>query len=156
MFCLSGLNSASLWTKIIGEYANTQFPDTGVDFDPVETVITAQMCSATGMIANSYCPKGGTGYWKSTYAPYCDGNHYVAPSPSTTPSTQTPEYGPSGGDTGTGGGWVDPGTGGGWVDPGTGGGTVDPGTGGGTGGDVGGWVDPGTGGGDAGTGGESW
>ena len=151
---LSGLNSASLWTKIIGEYANTQFPDTGVDFDPVETVITAQMCSATGMIANSYCPKGGTGYWKSTYAPYCDGNHYVAPSPSTTPSTQTPEYGPSGGDTGTGGGWVDPGTGGGWVDPGTGGG--DTGTGGGTGGDVGGWVDPGTGGGDAGTGGESW
>ena len=162
----SGIQSAAVWNRIIGEYANTMFPDTGVDFDPVDSVITAQMCAATGMIANSYCPKGSTGYWKSTYAPYCDGSHGgVLVGQNTTTQQQQPEYGT--GDTGTGAGtgggdtgWVDPGTGGGTVDPGTGGGTVDPGTGGGTvdpgtgGGDTG-WVDPGTGGGDAGTG-EIW
>lgn len=155
----SSIKSAGLWNTIIGEYANTMFPDTGVDFDPVDSVISASMCTATGMIANQYCPKGLTGYWKPSNAPYCDGNHYIPPDPSTT----QPEYGT--GDTGTGG-WTDPnagGTGGGWVDPGTGGdagtggGWVDPGTGGGdTGGWVdpgtgGGWVDPGAGGGDAGT-----
>lgn len=142
----SSIKSAGLWNTIIGEYANTQFPDTGVDFDPVESVVCASMCSSTGMIAGAYCPRGATGYWKSTNAPYCDGNHYIAPSPSS-----TPEYG-----TGTGGGtvWGDPnaGTGGGagTVDPnGTGGGagTVDPnGTGGGAG-----TADP-----NAGTGGETW
>lgn len=142
----SSIKSAGLWNTIIGEYANTQFPDTGVDFDPVESVVCASMCSSTGMIAGAYCPRGATGYWKSTNAPYCDGNHYIAPSPSS-----TPEYG-----TGTGGGtvWGDPnaGTGGGagTVDPnGTGGGagTVDPnGTGGGAGA-----ADP-----NAGTGGETW
>ena len=114
---------------------------------PVDTVIAAPMCTATGMIANQYCPKGITGYWKSTYAPYCDGNHYVPSAPST-PSA-TPEYG-TGGNTGTGNtGWVDPNAGntGGWVDPNAGGST---------GGDTGGWVDPnagGTAGGDTGAGG---
>ena len=160
----SGIQSAALWSRIIGEYANTMFPDTGVDFDPVDTVITAQMCASTGMIANSYCPKGSTGYWKSSYAPYCDGSHGgLLVGQNTAPQQQQqPEYGTGDTGTGTGGGTVDPGTGGGdtgWVDPGTGGGTVDPGTGGG---DTG-WVDPGTGGGDtgtgggdAGTGGETW
>ncbi len=139
----SNLKSAGIWNTVIGEYANTMFPDTGVDFTPVDTVIAAPMCTATGMIANQYCPKGITGYWKSTYAPYCDGNHYVPSAPST-----TPEYGV--GDTGTGNtGWVDPNAGntGGWVDPNAGGST---------GGDTGGWVDPnagGTAGGDTGAGG---
>ena len=162
----SGIQSAAVWNKIIGEYANTQFPDTGVDFDPVDTVIAAPICSASGMIANSYCPKGSTGYWKSSYAPYCDGSHGIVIGAQQT-TQQQPEYGPGTGgavvDPGTGGGTVDPGTGGGeTVDPGTGGGgTVDPGTGGGgtvdpgTGGGSG-WVDPGTGGGDAGAGGEGW
>lgn len=163
------LSSANIWNTIIGEYANTMFPDTGVDFDPVDTVIAAPMCSATGMIANQYCPKGATGYWKSTHAPYCDGNHYIAPSTSTT----QPEYGPgtgtgtgNGAGTGTGtGGWTDPNAGGGWVDPNaggtTGGGWVDPNAGGTTGGDTGtggGWVDPNAGGatgGDTGTGGDA-
>lgn len=160
------LSSANIWNTIIGEYANTMFPDTGVDFDPVDTVIAAPMCSATGMIATQYCPKGATGYWKSTHAPYCDGNHYIAP----TPSTTQPEYGTGTGN-GTGnstGGWTDPNaggnTGGGWVDPNaggnTGGGWVDPNAGGntGTGGDTGGWVDPNAGGatgGDTGTGGDA-
>ncbi len=158
----SSIKSAGIWNTVIGEYANTMFPDTGVDFDPVDTVISAPMCTATGMIANQYCPKGITGYWKSTNAPYCDGNHWVPPDPSTT----QPEYGT--GDTGTGtGGWTDPNAGGGtggWVDPnaggtggdaGTGGGWVDPGTGGG---DTGGWVDPNAGGatgGDTGAGGDT-
>ncbi len=162
----SGVNSAAIWNRIIGEYANTMFPDTGVDFDPVDTVITAQMCASTGMIANSYCPKGSTGYWKSSYAPYCDGSHGgLLVGQSTTTPQQQPEYGTGDTGAGTGGGTIDPGTGGGTVDPGTGGGTVDPGTGGGdtgwvdpgTGGGDTGWVDPGTGGGgDAGTGGETW
>ena len=74
--CLpSNFKSAQVWYNVIGEYANTQFSDTPADFDPCPTVIQAAMCSATGMIAGPYCPKGITGYWKSTNAPVCNGSH---------------------------------------------------------------------------------
>lgn len=144
----TSLKAAQVWKNIIGDYADTMFSDTGTDFDRVDSVIDGPMCTATGCIAGEYCPRGVTGYWKSSNAPFCTGGHYVAPDPSdyTDPGTGTDD--PSGA-----GGWVDPGTGGGeepggWVDPGTGGyedpgGWVDPGTGGD---DPGGWVDPGTGG----------
>lgn len=159
----SSLKSAQIWQNIIGEYANTQFTDTPTDFEQCDAVIQMPMCSVTGMMAGEYCPKGITGYWKPSLAPTCDGNHYIAPSPSQTPSPTEP--GNTTVDPGTGGGTVDPGTGGGTVDPGTGGGNVDPGTGGGTvdpgtGGDPGngGWVDPGTGGdpGTSGGDGQTW
>ncbi|MDE5582967.1 MAG: transglycosylase domain-containing protein [Ruminococcus sp.] len=71
----SNFKSAQVWNNIIGEYANTMFPDTGADFDPVDTVIEASMCASSGMIAGKYCSKGITGYWKSTYAPECTGSH---------------------------------------------------------------------------------
>ena len=32
------------------------------------------MCTASGNIAGSSCPKGITGYWKSTNAPKCTGH----------------------------------------------------------------------------------
>lgn len=149
----SSIKSAAVWNTIIGEYANTMFPDTGTDFTPCDTVIQAPMCTATGMIAGENCPKGITGYWKSSFAPYCDGNHYIPPDPSEQGATE-----PGGAaNPGTGGGTADPGTGGGTGDPGTG----DPGAGGGTGdsGTDGGWVDPGAGGGaaDPGAGdGQTW
>ena len=74
--CLpSNFKSAQVWQNIIGEYANTMFTDTPADFDPVESVIEAPMCSASGMIAGTYCSKGITGYWKSTNAPVCTGSH---------------------------------------------------------------------------------
>lgn len=138
----SSLKSAQVWYNIIGEYANTMYPDTGYDFDPVESVIEAPMCSTTGLIAGEYCPRGTVGYWKSTFAPICDGNHYVAPAPG---SQQDAGTDPSGGTTDPGtGGTADPGTGTGTEDPGNGGGTyepADPGNGGGN-------DNPGAGGGD--------
>ncbi len=73
------LNSPLLWYRIIGEYADTEFTDTGKDFDPVKTVIEAPMCSSTGMIAGQGCPRGSIGYWKPDNAPTCNGGHYVAP-----------------------------------------------------------------------------
>ena len=74
--CLpSNFKSAQVWQNIIGEYANTMFPDTGYDFDPVESVIESPMCPSSGMIAGKYCSKGITGYWKSTNAPVCTGSH---------------------------------------------------------------------------------
>ncbi len=74
--CLpQNFKSAQVWQNIIGEYANTMFEDTPADFDPVESVIEAPMCAYSGNIAGAYCPKGVTGYWKSTNAPYCTGSH---------------------------------------------------------------------------------
>jgi len=71
----TSLHSADIWQKAVGDYANTMFPDTAYDFEPDETVISAPMCTVTGMIAGSSCPKGITGYWKSSNAPYCSGSH---------------------------------------------------------------------------------
>ena len=138
----TSLHSANIWKAIIGEYADTMFPDTPADFEPCPTVIEAPMCTSTGCIAGQYCPKGITGYWKSSNAPTCDGAHYVAPDPSQgggAAGGETPSD-PNAGNGGEGGGGdtpADPGT---WVDPGNGGGgggdvPVDPGNGGG-GGDV--------------------
>ncbi|MDE6501809.1 MAG: transglycosylase domain-containing protein, partial [Ruminococcus sp.] len=74
--CLpQNFKSAQVWQNIIGEYANTMFTDTPADFDPVESVISAPMCSYSGDIAGTYCSKGITGYWKSTNAPVCTGAH---------------------------------------------------------------------------------
>jgi len=67
--------SAQVWNNCIGEYANTQFPDTGVDFDPVDTVVEGYMCTGSGCIASASCPKGIYGYWKSSNAPFCNGAH---------------------------------------------------------------------------------
>lgn len=165
------LHACSIWKNIIGTYADTMFMDTPVDFDPCETVIAEATCSQTGMRAGAYCPRGITGYWKSTNAPICTGNHYgvtVSGSGSGESSSwnnnsswdnnssgnswnDNSSWNNNGGDTG----WTDPGTSGGstggdtgWVDPGT--------SGGDTGGDTG-WVDPGTAGGDTGgnTGGDT-
>ena len=130
----SNIHSAAVWNTIIGEYANTRFPDTGVDFDQVDSVIQAPICEASGMIAREYCPKGVIGYWKSSNAPYCDGNHYVAPNPSQQTAT-TPAVDPNGGgsaDPNGGGGSADPNGGGGSADPNGGGGSADPNGGGGS------------------------
>ena len=136
-----GLQSAQLWNRVIGEYANTNFPDTGADFDPCPSVIQASMCTATGMIAGPNCPKGITGYWKSTNAPYCDGAHYV---PSNNNNGDQNNDTSNGGDTSNEGG----NNGGGNTDPTT---VGDPNSGGNTdptmGGDPngGGNPDPGSG-----------
>ncbi|MBO4877037.1 MAG: transglycosylase domain-containing protein [Ruminococcus sp.] len=73
----TGLHSASVWKSIIGDYADTMFTDTPVDFDePKEGVVGASMCAATGMIAGPYCGHGQVqGWWKSSNAPVCTGNH---------------------------------------------------------------------------------
>ena len=75
----TSLHSADIWKNIIGEYADTHFADTPADFDRVDSVIDGPMCTATGCIAGPNCPKGVTGYWKSTNAPPCPG-HGSAPS----------------------------------------------------------------------------
>ena len=71
----TSLHASEVWKAAIGEYADTMFSDTPSDFEPVKSVIEAPMCSATGKIAGPNCPKGITGYWKSTNAPKCDGSH---------------------------------------------------------------------------------
>ena len=72
--------SAKVWYNAIGSYADTEFSDTPKDFEPVKTVIEAPMCTSSGNIAGQYCPKGITGYWKSTNAPVCTGSHGYTPS----------------------------------------------------------------------------
>ena len=119
--------------------------ETPVDFERCPTVIDAPMCTSTGCIAGSNCPKGITGYWKSSNAPPCDGAHYVAPDPTTVDPNAgggvTPDDPNAGGggdvpvDPNAGGGGdvpVDPNQGGGWVDPNQGGGgdVPDPNAGG--------------------------
>lgn len=60
--------TAQLWKNIFGDIANqgerTEFPE-------CDTVIETSYCANTGLVAGSNCPKGGTGYYKSTYAPVC-------------------------------------------------------------------------------------
>ena len=139
-----GLQSAQLWNRIIGEYANTNFSDTGSDFEPSPSVVQASMCTATGMIAGPNCPKGITGYWKPSNAPYCDGAHYVPSNNNNGDQNNGTSNGdePSNEGGNNGGGNTDPTTGG---EP-SGGGNTDPTSGGEPSG--GGNNDPGTGGGD--------
>ncbi len=64
-------SSAQLWHNIIGDYANQL--DTDAEYPVCESVISAPVCTNTGMIAGSGCPKGEKGYWKSDNAPKCKG-----------------------------------------------------------------------------------
>ncbi len=75
----TSLKSANVWYNIIGEYADTRFPDTPRDFESDKNVTEAPMCTISGMIAGSNCPKGVTGYWKSTNNPVCNGAHVTEP-----------------------------------------------------------------------------
>lgn len=67
----TSISSAQLWYNIIGDYANKL--DTGAKYPVCESVISAAVCTNTGMIASSSCPKGEKGYWKSDNAPKCKG-----------------------------------------------------------------------------------
>lgn len=73
----TGLSSAKVWYNIIGEYADSIESDN--HYPDCDDVISAPMCTSTGMIATDGCSKGITGYWKSTNAPYCS-NHYSSSS----------------------------------------------------------------------------
>ena len=66
------LKSAGIWKNIIGDYIKEHYD--GNDFFVSDSVIEAPMCTASGNIAGSSCPKGITGYWKSTNAPKCTGH----------------------------------------------------------------------------------
>ncbi len=93
-------SSAQLWYNIIGEYANSL--DTDAKYPECETVIKAAVCTNSGMIAASGCPKGETGYWKSTNAPKCKGCVVeTTEDPSATHTTGENEDPPSGGETPT-------------------------------------------------------
>ncbi|MDE5764601.1 MAG: transglycosylase domain-containing protein [Ruminococcus sp.] len=155
------IKSAQVWYNIIGEYANNNFLDTDADFAPSDTVIAVPMCTATGMIAGAYCPKGITGYWKSTNAPVCDGSHYiVVDTPASASNTwtdnntndyswnQNNNYNNIWTDPNAGGGntWTDPNAGNTWTDPNAGNTWTDPNAGAGNTGDTGGWTDPNAGG----------
>ena len=109
-----------------------------MDFERCTTVIDAPMCTSTGNIAGANCPRGITGYWKSSNCPTCDGAHYVAPDPNAvdpnaggdTPDDPNAGVDPNGGVDPNAGGGVDvPDPNAGWVDPGQGGGgdAPDPG-----------------------------
>jgi penicillin-binding protein 1A len=65
----STVKSAQIWYNAIGEYANSL--ETDATYPECDTVIEAAMCTNTGLIAGDNCPKGETGYWKSTNAPKC-------------------------------------------------------------------------------------
>lgn len=69
----TSLSSAKVWYNIIGEYADSIESDN--QYPECDDVISASMCTSSGMIAGDGCSKGITGYWKSTNAPYCS-NHY--------------------------------------------------------------------------------
>ncbi len=141
----TSLKSAQVWKNAVGEYADTMFADTPADFEPVKSVVAAPMCTATGLIAGEYCPKGITGYWKSTNAQVCNGSgHWMST------GSDWSGGGDTSGNTGTSdGSWTDSGT-----SSGTGGDTSSGGDVSG-GGDTsgGGWT---TGGGDTSGGGGDW
>ncbi len=67
----SDLKSAQVWYNIIGEYADQIKSD--AKYPENDNVITGNVCQRTGKIASVNCPTAGTGYWKSSNAPVCDG-----------------------------------------------------------------------------------
>ncbi len=90
----TSLKSAKVWHNIIGEYADSVASDK--DFEPVEGVVEAAMCTSSGKIAGTSCPKGVIGYWKSTNAEVCSGGHVVAPQPTTDANGQPVTQAPAG------------------------------------------------------------
>ena len=131
----SNFLSAQVWNNAIGEYANTEFLDTPADFDPVESVIEGYMCTGSGCIAGSYCPKGAYGYWKSSNAPFCDGSHYSWASNSSVPSNNSSNnsWSNSNSSGNSSSGWSDTSSSGGssWSDTGSSGGDTSGSSGGG-------------------------
>ncbi len=67
----SSLKSAQVWQNVIGAYADSIASD--ASYPECDDVITGNICKRTGKIAGSSCPTAGTGYWKSSNAPVCDG-----------------------------------------------------------------------------------
>ena len=64
-------NSASIWFRVFGTYANAaatgnKFPECGED-----EVIYARYCSSTGLLANPGCPGGDYGWYKKSKCEYC-------------------------------------------------------------------------------------
>ncbi len=67
----TSINSAQMWYNVIGEYANDL--DTKAKYPVPKNIQEGPICTNTGLMAGTYCPKGETGYWKSTNAPVCTG-----------------------------------------------------------------------------------
>ncbi len=70
----TSISSAQLWYNVIGEYANEI--DSDAAYPECDTVVEGPICSNTGLMAGTYCPKGETGYWKSSNAPVCTSCRY--------------------------------------------------------------------------------
>jgi len=70
----TSISSAQMWYNVIGEYANDL--DTDAKYPECDTIVEGPICSNTGLMAGTYCPKGETGYWKSTNAPVCTSCSY--------------------------------------------------------------------------------
>ncbi|MBR3679876.1 MAG: penicillin-binding protein [Oscillospiraceae bacterium] len=64
------IDTGAIWKNIIGGWISEHY--SGASFPDCDSVITGSYCASTGKIAGAGCAKGGTGYWKSTFAPYCD------------------------------------------------------------------------------------
>lgn len=69
------ISSARLWKNVMYDWLTANF--SGSDFPECDTVIKGTVCATTGKIAVDGCPSAGTGYWKSSNAPYCDGVTHV-------------------------------------------------------------------------------
>ncbi len=69
------LSSARIWKNVMKDWLEENY--SGAQFPDCDTVIKGNVCADTGKIAVSGCPSAGTGYWKSSNAPYCDGVSHV-------------------------------------------------------------------------------
>ncbi|MBQ8724466.1 MAG: hypothetical protein IJY74_02190, partial [Oscillospiraceae bacterium] len=78
-----------VWYNIIGEYADQIRSDAA--YPSNDNVISGNVCQRTGNIATANCPTAGTGYWKSSNAPVCDGcwKYTTAATTATTEAAQS-------------------------------------------------------------------
>ncbi len=67
------IDTGAIWKNIIGDWISNHY--SGNNFPECKSVVTGHYCATTGKIAGANCAKGGIGYWKSTYLPYCDGGY---------------------------------------------------------------------------------
>ena len=67
-------NIGAIWKNIFGDIAETEKHH---DFQMPATVVEAQYCTKTGLIASSRCTSVETGYYKQTNVPEtCSGSHF--------------------------------------------------------------------------------
>ncbi len=72
-YALSQTNSPQVWKNVFGDFADGYISDNV--FPQCDTVVYADYCEQSGLLASKNCKSGGKGYYKSDNLQYCKEKH---------------------------------------------------------------------------------